>query len=141
MVAFGTGRRARLPGGREAAGKTGTSQNFRDAWFVGYTADIICGVWVGNDSSSPMNGVTGGTLPALIWEDFMAAAHEGKPLSPLPTLDDLRRPSPTTLSTFYESLADLFAAAGGQDVAVLPALRKLPSPTAAASAPAANVGR
>ncbi len=141
VVAFGTGRRARLPGGREAAGKTGTSQNFRDAWFVGYTADIICGVWVGNDSSSPMNGVTGGTLPALIWEDFMAAAHEGKPLSPLPTLDDLRRPSPTTLSTFYESLADLFAAAGGQDVAALPALRKLPSPTAAASAPAANVGR
>jgi penicillin-binding protein 1A len=145
VIAFGTGKRARLPGGREAAGKTGTSQNFRDAWFVGYTADIICGVWVGNDSSSPMNGVTGGTLPALIWEDFMAAAHEGKPLSPLPTLDDLKRPSPNTLAAFYESLADIFAAAGGQDMAALPALRKLPSTNAPnpapAPAPATNIGR
>ncbi|GBF58225.1 penicillin-binding protein 1F [Candidatus Phycosocius bacilliformis] len=128
VVAFGTGKRAKLPGGREAAGKTGTSQNYRDAWFVGYTADIICGVWVGNDGSTPMRGVTGGTLPALIWEDFMAAAHEGKPLSPLPTLEDLKRPSPGALAAFYESLADMFAAAGGQDVAALPAVRKLPSP-------------
>lgn len=128
VVAFGTGKRARLPGGREAAGKTGTSQNYRDAWFVGYTADIICGVWVGNDAFKPMNGVTGGTMPALIWENFMAAAHEGKPLSPLPTLDELDRPNNNTIATFYDSLADMFAAAGGASLAALPKERALPVP-------------
>jgi penicillin-binding protein 1A len=125
VVAFGTGKRAKLPGGREAAGKTGTSQNYRDAWFVGYTADIICGVWVGNDAFKPMNGVTGGTMPALIWESFMSAAHEGKPLSPLPTLDELDRPNNNTIASFYESLADMFAAAGGVNLAALPGERKL----------------
>jgi penicillin-binding protein 1A len=125
VVAFGTGKRAKLPGGREAAGKTGTSQNYRDAWFVGYTADIICGVWVGNDAFKPMNGVTGGTMPALIWENFMAAAHEGKPLSPLPTLDELDRPNNNTIASFYESLADMFAAAGGVNLAALPGERRL----------------
>ncbi len=125
VVAFGTGKRARLPDGREAAGKTGTSQNYRDAWFVGYTADIICGVWVGNDAFKPMNGVTGGTMPALIWENFMAAAHEGKPLSPLPTLEELDRPNNSTIAAFYESLADMFAAAGGVNLAALPTERKL----------------
>jgi penicillin-binding protein 1A len=141
VVAFGTGKRARLPGGREAAGKTGTSQNYRDAWFVGYTADIICGVWVGNDAFKPMNGVTGGTMPALIWEDFMAAAHEGKPLSPLPTLDELDRPNNNTIAAFYESLADMFAAAGGASLAALPGERKLiPVPQGApVPAPSKNV--
>ena len=136
VVAFGTGKRARLPGGREAAGKTGTSQNYRDAWFVGYTADIICGVWVGNDAFKPMNNVTGGTLPALIWENFMSAAHEGKPLSPLPTLEELERPSNSTIASFYESLANMFAAAGGVNLATLPneRQRKMPSATAAISA-------
>jgi penicillin-binding protein 1A len=124
VVAFGTGKRAKLPGGREAAGKTGTSQNYRDAWFVGYTADIICGVWVGNDGFKPMNGVTGGTMPALIWEDFMAAAHEGKPLSPLPTLDELNRPNNNTIATFYDGLAALFAASGGETLATLPDQRR-----------------
>jgi penicillin-binding protein 1A len=120
VVAFGTGKRAKLPGGREAAGKTGTSQNYRDAWFVGYTADIICGVWVGNDGFKPMNGVTGGTMPALIWEDFMAAAHADLPLSPLPTLDELNRPNNNTIATFYDGLAALFAASGGETLAALP---------------------
>jgi penicillin-binding protein 1A len=142
VVAFGTGKRAKLPGGREAAGKTGTSQNYRDAWFVGYTADIICGVWVGNDAFKPMNGVTGGTMPALIWENFMAAAHEGKPLSPLPTLDELDRPNDNTIALFYESLADLFSAAGGTNLAALPNERKLATPvTAAAPAPPIVNGR
>lgn len=127
VVAFGTGKRAKLPGGREAAGKTGTSQNYRDAWFVGYTADIICGVWVGNDEFKPMNGVTGGTMPALIWENFMAAAHEGLPVSPLPTLDELNRPNDNTMAAFYESLADMFAAAGGASLAALPGQRVLAS--------------
>lgn len=82
VVQSGTGRAANL-GRREAAGKTGTTQDWRDAWFVGFTADYVTGVWVGNDDSSPMNHVTGGSLPASIWRDYMAAAHDGLPLRPL----------------------------------------------------------
>ena len=79
----GTGRQAALPD-QIAGGKTGTSQNSRDAWFVGYTAHYVCGVWVGNDDGSKMRNVTGGTLPAHIWHDIMAYAHQGKPPLPLP---------------------------------------------------------
>lgn len=71
----GTGRAARIP--RPAAGKTGTSQDHRDAWFVGYTGHLVAGIWVGNDSGAPMRGVTGGGLPARLWRDFMTGAHEG----------------------------------------------------------------
>ena len=80
-IAEGTGRAAALD--RPAGGKTGTSQDFRDAWFIGFTADLVAGVWVGNDDSAPMPGVTGGTLPARIWRAFMTAAHEGLPKRPL----------------------------------------------------------
>jgi penicillin-binding protein 1A len=75
VVQAGTGRAARLD--RVAAGKTGTSSDFRDAWFVGYSGDLICGVWVGNDDGSPMKGVTGGNVPAQIWREFMMAARNG----------------------------------------------------------------
>ena len=79
VVDWGTGRAASF--GRSAAGKSGTSQDSRDAWFVGYTDKLVTGVWVGNDNGSPMdpiNGrpVTGGGVPALVWRDFMRAAHE-----------------------------------------------------------------
>ncbi len=84
VITSGTGRAAALS--RPAAGKTGTSQNFRDAWFVGYSADLVAGVWMGNDDASPMRGVTGGGLPAKLWRDFMAAAHQGTPPRPLPGL-------------------------------------------------------
>jgi penicillin-binding protein 1A len=80
-VGRGTGKRAGL--GRPVAGKTGTSQNFRDAWFAGYTADLVTVVWVGNDDGSAMDKVTGGGLPAEIFQRFMAAAHEGRPHRPL----------------------------------------------------------
>jgi len=73
VVNQGTGRRARLP--YFAAGKTGTSQDFRDAWFVGFSKKYVCAVWVGNDDNSPMKGITGGTLPAEIWKKVMTAAH------------------------------------------------------------------
>ncbi|WP_157019729.1 transglycosylase domain-containing protein [Mesorhizobium xinjiangense] len=81
-VRAGTGRKAGF--GWPAAGKTGTSQNSRDAWFVGYTANLTAGVWFGNDDGSATKGVTGGNLPAQAWHDFMAAAHEGVPVAALP---------------------------------------------------------
>ncbi|MFQ5533822.1 MAG: transglycosylase domain-containing protein [Sphingomonadales bacterium] len=82
VLVTGTGKAARLD--RPAAGKTGTSQDFRDAVFVGFTADLVAGVWVGNDDGAPMRRVTGGGLPARIWRDFMVSANEGLPARPLP---------------------------------------------------------
>ena len=79
----GTARKAELPGW-QAAGKTGTSQEFRDAWFVGYTSHLIAGVWLGNDDGSPTKKASGGTLPVAIWSRFMKAAHQGVPPQPLP---------------------------------------------------------
>jgi penicillin-binding protein 1A len=76
VLVSGTGKRAALPG-HPAAGKTGTSQDFRDAWFVGYTAQFVAGVWVGNDDGRAMNKVMGGSLPARLWHDAMLIAHEG----------------------------------------------------------------
>ncbi len=73
---IGTARKAQLPGW-PAAGKTGTSQDFRDAWFVGYTAHLVTGVWVGNDDSSPSKHATGGDVPVDIWSHVMQAAHRG----------------------------------------------------------------
>ncbi len=72
----GTGRRASL-GRRDAAGKTGTTNDWRDAWFVGYTPQLTAGVWVGNDDYRPMEEVTGGSIPAEIWKAFMISAHQG----------------------------------------------------------------
>ncbi len=79
----GTGRNAAI-GGWPAAGKTGTSQNSRDAWFVGYTANLTTGVWFGNDDGKPMKDVTGGALPAMAFREFMEAAHQGVPVAALP---------------------------------------------------------
>jgi membrane peptidoglycan carboxypeptidase len=74
VVDRGTGRAAALEG--FAAGKTGTSQNYRDAWFIGFNEALVVGVWVGNDDGVPMEEVTGGELPALIWRDFMVKASD-----------------------------------------------------------------
>jgi penicillin-binding protein 1A len=82
-VTSGTGRGAQL-GARPTAGKTGTTQDYRDAWFVGFTADLVCGVWTGNDDSKPMNRATGGGLPAHIFKAFMENAEQGLPVKPLP---------------------------------------------------------
>jgi penicillin-binding protein 1A len=82
VTATGTGKAARLED-RPTAGKTGTTQDFHDAWFVGFTADLVCGVWMGNDDNSPMHKATGGTLPARMFHAFMTDAEQGLPARPL----------------------------------------------------------
>lgn len=82
VVEEGTGRAAAI--GRPVAGKTGTSQDYHDAWFIGYTPELVTGVWVGNDNNQPMKKVTGGSLPARIWAGFSRIALKGVPVSPLP---------------------------------------------------------
>ena len=81
----GTARRADLPGW-QAAGKTGTSQDFRDAWFIGYTSHLVTGVWLGNDDNTPTRKATGGGLPVEIWSRFMKTAHQGIAPTSLPGL-------------------------------------------------------
>ncbi len=84
-LTIGTAQKAQLAGW-PAAGKTGTSQDFRDAWFIGYTAHLVTGVWLGNDDSSPTRKATGGGLPVEIWSRVMKSAHQGIPVAGLPGL-------------------------------------------------------
>ncbi|MFG1431712.1 PBP1A family penicillin-binding protein [Xanthobacter sp. V2C-8] len=94
VVENGTGRRARLVNSK-VAGKTGTTNAYRDAWFMGFTGNYVAGVWFGNDDYASMNKMTGGALPAMTWQKIMAYAHQGidiKPIpgvtSPIPKLDE-----------------------------------------------------
>ena len=91
VVDSGTGKKAKLKS-RPTAGKTGTSQNYRDAWFIGYTADLVAGAWFGNDNGKPMKKVTGGGLPAKLWKDVMLKAHAGMPIRGLPGLSSQGMP-------------------------------------------------
>ncbi|OHV70201.1 penicillin-binding protein [Mesorhizobium sp. LCM 4577] len=115
-----------------SAGKTGTSQNSRDAWFVGYTANLTTGVWFGNDDGSPMKKVTGGALPAQAWHEFMVAAHEGVPVRPLPG---------TWKSTPSDTIVpdEIPSADASQPPPAPPAAVGQPAPTAQAPAPARQV--
>ena len=103
VLSHGTGRAARLK--RPAAGKTGTSQNHRDAWFIGYTADLVTGVWVGNDDNAPMKRVTGGGLPARIWKNFMTVAHLELPTRSLPGIEGAPPPVPSTPASSITKVA------------------------------------
>lgn len=85
VIDYGTGKSVKLD--RPAAAKSGTTQEYRDAWFVGFTADLVAGVWLGNDNNDAMKRVTGGTLPAKVWQGFMMDAHAGKPARLLPGLE------------------------------------------------------
>ena len=95
VVTNGTGQAARLD--RRAAGKTGTTQDYRDAWFIGFTSDIVVGVWVGNDDDRPMDGVAGGDLPAKIWHDYVEGA-ERILSTPIATVSHLAEPQPALLA-------------------------------------------
>jgi penicillin-binding protein 1A len=83
VVEEGTGKRAILEG-IPAAGKTGTTNGYKDAWFVGYTGNLVASVWYGNDDSTPMNDMTGGTLPAMTWHEVMKVAHQNLEIRPIP---------------------------------------------------------
>jgi len=82
VVNYGTGKNARLP--RPVAGKTGTTSDYRDAWFVGFVPQLVCATWVGNDDNTPMKNMTGGWIPALMWKDFMKEALKGVPAVDFP---------------------------------------------------------
>lgn len=84
VIERGTSTRAQLPGGRPAAGKSGTTQAARDAWFIGFTADYVAGIWIGYDDNTPLTGVTGGGLPAEIWKEVMTRIHADLPVRALP---------------------------------------------------------
>jgi len=93
VVEEGTARRARLDG-ISAAGKTGTTNNYRDAWFMGYTGNMVCGIWFGNDDYSPTNRMTGGSLPAMTWHAIMDYAHQGIEVKQLPGIPVPTRQQP-----------------------------------------------
>jgi penicillin-binding protein 1A len=100
VISRGTGTAADF--GYPAGGKTGTSSDFRDAWFMGYTADYVTGVWVGNDSGAGMKKVTGGGLPAHVWRDVMVAAHAGHEPRALPGQEPAEKPD--LIARFLESI-------------------------------------
>ncbi|MER9007527.1 penicillin-binding protein [Mesorhizobium sp. M0862] len=126
-VEIGTAKKAAFAW--PSAGKTGTSQNSRDAWFVGYTANLTTGVWFGNDDGTPMKKVTGGALPAQAWHEFMVAAHEGVPVRPLP--GTWKSTPPDTI------VPDDIPSVDNNQAAPLPAVAVSRSEPAAAPAPAA----
>ncbi len=112
VVLRGTGTAANL-GDRDVAGKTGTSSDWRDAWFIGYTADYTAGVWVGHDNFTSMGRTTGGTIPAQIWNDTMRVAHRGVEPHPLPGYAQPERsPREVEMSSFFDDLANAFSESG-----------------------------
>jgi len=124
VIAHGTGKAAALP--RPAAGKTGTTQDYRDAWFIGFTADLVAGVWLGNDDNAPMNKVTGGSLPAPTWKSFMLAATQGMPIKPLPSVPFRAASAPPALDQLFDQAAPPAPALSG--TRVIPVGTVLPPP-------------
>jgi penicillin-binding protein 1A len=129
---IGTAQRAQV-GNWPAAGKTGTSQDFRDAWFVGYTAHLVTGVWLGNDDSSPTRKLTGGGLPVEIWSRVMKLGHQSVPVAVLPGtglnfgMSSITPAMPPTMPWSPPS--------AGPVAAVTPAAPVPPAPIGARSAP------
>ncbi len=114
VIRSGTGTAAQVEGW-PVAGKTGTSQSSRDAWFVGYSSELLGGVWTGNDDDTPMDGVTGGGLPARLWADMMTVAHSGRTPSILRGADKLIQLTPEQQARvgYYRDLGMAFAGLAG----------------------------
>jgi len=138
----GTARKAEVKGW-QAAGKTGTSQDYRDAWFVGYTSQLVTGVWMGNDDASPTKRVSGGNLPVDVWTRFMREAHRNLPVQPLPLSNlNWRTLAPVAnsaqLPAFPPELAPTAPMAAGAPLDVLPPMRAS-NPTQSAGLPESRV--
>jgi penicillin-binding protein 1A len=108
VITSGTGARAAVPG-YDLAGKTGTTSDYRDAWFVGYTGGFVTAVWVGKDDNKPMKRVTGGGAPAAIWRDYMTAALPRLKVQPIPGGDFRAEPDPLDpLGQIIDGVSDFF---------------------------------
>jgi penicillin-binding protein 1A len=119
----GTGRRAALPGLR-SAGKTGTGQAYRDAWYVGFTGNYTAAVWMGNDDFTPMRNMTGGSLPAMIWQRFMSYAHQNVELKPIPGIEN-PLPDPVALAAARKAAKEAERAAAERPPALSTATTRL----------------
>jgi penicillin-binding protein 1A len=130
----GTARKAEIPPW-QAAGKTGTSQDFRDAWFIGYTANLVTGVWLGNDDNSPTKKATGGGLPVEVWTRFMRAAHQGVPVANLPVPQ-----AQSPLGNLAQIASQITAPAPPPQPPQQASVGHPPAPTRAAARPEAAAG-
>jgi penicillin-binding protein 1A len=121
---IGTAKKGEIPGW-ETAGKTGTSQDFRDAWFVGFTGNLVAGVWLGNDDGEPTKKVTGGNLPVEVWNRFMTIALKGSQPVPLPGAGQWRRqgPADTPVASASESGRDPARLPSGSVASAVPSQR------------------
>ncbi len=133
----GTARKAEIQGW-QAAGKTGTSQDFRDAWFIGYTSHLVAGVWLGNDDSSPTKKTTGGGLPVEVWSRFMHVALQGVQPTPLPNAPSSAAPASGPLATLAQIASQVTAPTPAAPQPANNGAR--PTPTRAAVRPEADAG-
>jgi penicillin-binding protein 1A len=120
---MGTARRAALPGLR-SAGKTGTGQSYRDAWYVGFTGNYTAAVWMGNDDFTPTRNMTGGSLPAMIWQRMMAYAHQNLELKPIPGIEN-PLPDPAALAAARKAAREAERAQAERPPALSTATTKL----------------